>query len=315
MISVIIPVYGVEKYIERCARSVLNQTFKDVEYIFVNDSTKDNSIEILKKVLVDYPNQNVSIINKKFNEGLPQARKTGFLASHGEYIIHFDSDDWVEDDCLEKMYSCAVKENADIVIANYYENFSDRQVAIDCPSVETPSDAIDLMLRAKLHSGVWNKLVRRYLYKDIVFPYANMHEDLVTMVQLFSKAKSISFVDYPFYHYNLTNMTSLTNNSLSKRRAQDVYDNLKIIEMFICKNKMYDRYAAFSNFVNTFKGVMMLHKESRHKEWLNTLFPVSRKYVFSECRLSLMKKALLWAAFHNLLFPYKIVDYVLKIVR
>ena len=83
MISVIVPVYGVEKYIERCARSLFEQTYRDVEYIFVNDCTKDNSIFILQGVLHDYPNLNVIIINKKHNEGLPQARKTGILASHG----------------------------------------------------------------------------------------------------------------------------------------------------------------------------------------------------------------------------------------
>lgn len=107
MISVIVPIYGVEKYIERCARSLFEQTYRDVEYIFVNDCTKDNSIFILKRVLHDYPNLNVTIINKKRNEGLPQARKTGILASHGEYVINFDSDDWVDRDCLRFMYECA----------------------------------------------------------------------------------------------------------------------------------------------------------------------------------------------------------------
>lgn len=308
MISVIIPVYGVEKYIERCARSVLNQTFEDVEYIFVDDSTKDNSIIILNNVLKDYPNKNVTVISKKTNEGLPLARMTGFLASHGDYIIHFDSDDWVEHDCLKKMYNCAINTNADIIIANYFENYPDREMKIKCPSFTNSLEGIDLMLRAKLHSGVWNKLVKRDLYKGVVFPKANMHEDLVTMVQLFSKAKLICCIDDAFYHYNLTNLESLTNSSVSLKKTQDAYENLKMIESFIIQNKLNSCLAAFANFVNTFKGVMMLHEQTRNKKWLYSLFPLSKRYIFSECRLTLWKRILLWGAYHNIMFPYKLVD-------
>lgn len=315
MISVIIPVYGVEKYIERCARSVLSQTFKDVEYIFVDDSTKDNSIIILNKVLEDYPGKKVTIISKKANEGLPQARKTGVLASHGDYIIHFDSDDWVEPNCLDKMYDCAINNNADVVIANYYENYVDREVKIRCSSVTNPVEGINMMLRAQLHSGVWNKLVKRDLYKGLGFPKANMHEDLVTMVQLFSKAKTICYIDDTFYHYNLTNTTSLTNDSKSRKRAQEAYENLKMIESFLSLNNLNDCYAAFSNFVNTFKGVMMLHKLTRNTNWLYSLFPLSKNFIFSECRLAFWKRVLLWGAYHNVLFPYELVDISHTIVK
>ncbi len=314
MISVVIPIYGVEKYIERCAHSVLGQTFKDVEYIFVNDCTKDNSLSILSNVLKDYPNNNVTIISKKTNEGLPQARKTGVLASHGDYIIHFDSDDWVEPDCLEKMYNCAITENADIVIANYFENFTDCEKKKECPSVSSSIDGINLMLRAKLHSGVWNKLIKRDMYKGVIFPKANMHEDLVTMVQLFSKANSFCCMDDAFYHYNLTNSGSLTNNLESKRRAKDAYENLKMIESFIVQNNLIDCFASFSNFVNTFKGAMLLHKQTRNKQWLYSLFPLSKRYIFTECRLALWKKALLWGAYHHVMFLYPLIDITRNIV-
>lgn len=314
MISVIIPVYGVEKYIERCARSVLSQTHENVEYIFVNDSTKDYSMTILNNVLKDYPNKNVVTISKEMNEGLPQARKTGFLASHGDYIIHFDSDDWVEADCLEKMHNCAITNKADIVIANYFENYPDREVKKTCPSIGSSLEGIDLMLRAKLHSGIWNKLIKRDLYKGVLFPKANMHEDLVTMVQLFSNAKSFYCMDDAFYHYNLTNSGSLTNNSRNKRRTQEAYENLKMIETFIVQNNHIDCYASFSNFVNTFKGRMMLHKQTRNEQWLYSLYPLSKRFIFTECRLALWKKVLLWGAYNNVMFPYSLVDITRAII-
>ena len=92
-VSVIVPIYGVEKYIERCARSLLEQTIENIEYIFVNDCTKDNSIAILESVIKEYPHREhqVRIIHHGTNKGLPQARKTGLLNAHGEYIAHCDN--------------------------------------------------------------------------------------------------------------------------------------------------------------------------------------------------------------------------------
>lgn len=311
MISVIIPIYGVEQYIERCARSVLEQTYNDIEFIFVNDCTKDYSMEILQKVISDYPNRNVRIINKPKNEGLPQARKTGFLASKGKYIIHFDSDDWVESDYIEKMYISAVKNDSDIVIAHYYENYTDKQVVIEGPQFDMASDGINMMLRAQLHSGVWNKLARREMYEGLEFPIANMHEDLVIMVQIFANVKKISFIDKPFYHYNLTNSGSLTSDEYSLRRASSVYENLKMIERILVNKDLFQKHeAAFCNFVNTFKGACMLRKATRKKEWLVDLYAPSSCYVFSENRISLIKKILLWGAFRNFFWPYKLIDFI-----
>ena len=310
MISVIIPVYGVEKYIERCARSVLGQTYKDVEYIFVNDCTEDCSMDILKTIINEYPSRNITIINKEKNEGLPQARKTGLLASHGEFVIHFDSDDWVAPDCLEKMYAAAISYNADIVVADYYENYANQQLLIQCPKISSASDAINQMLRTQLHSGVWNKLVKREMYDKVVFPIANMHEDLVIMIQVFANAKNILNIKNAFYHYNLNNISSLTNKELTIKRTEDTYDNLKRIELFLTEKNMMDNMVAFSNFVNTFKGTMMLKKQIRRVDWLNSLYGSSRNYVFSECKLICWKKIMLWMAFHGVYFPYKIIDFL-----
>ena len=113
-VSVCIPVYGVEKYIERCARSLFEQTMKDdIEFIFVNDCTPDKSIEVLQKVLEEYPNrkEQVKIIHHEINRGVSAARKTALMNSHGEYIIFCDSDDWVDTNLYEVMYKKAVEEN------------------------------------------------------------------------------------------------------------------------------------------------------------------------------------------------------------
>lgn len=308
MVSVIVPVYGVEKYIARCAKSILSQSLNDLEIIFVNDCTKDNSMSILTKIIDDFPNRNIIIINKTRNEGLPQARRTGYNVSNGEYVIFFDSDDWVETDCIEKMYKVAKKKSSDIVIADYFENYSSSEKIIHTMHFKNSREGIDMMLRAKLHSGVWNKLIKRSLITNITFPYANMHEDLALMIQIFYYANKISFINEPFYHYNLTNNNSLTQKRTLKK-TQDAFINLKQIEQFLIEKdimKIHDR--AFSNFVNTFKGDMMLHKQIRNVKWLTDLYFPASKYVFSENRLSYIKRLLLYFAYHKIWFPFKIID-------
>ena len=131
-LSVVIPVYGVEKYIERCARSLFEQTLDDIEYIFVNDCTKDRSIDILNAVINDYParKEQVRIVHHEKNKGLPFARQSGWQVATGEYIANCDSDDWVALDFYEIMYNEAIEKNADMVVSDYIlvEGESKRQM-------------------------------------------------------------------------------------------------------------------------------------------------------------------------------------------
>ena len=116
-VSVIVPIFGVEKYIERCARSLFEQTLNDMEIIFVDDCTKDNSIRVLKTTIEDYPariNQ-IKILHHEVNKGLSHARETGVKAATGDYIAHCDSDDWVDINMYESLYLFAQKGNYDFV--------------------------------------------------------------------------------------------------------------------------------------------------------------------------------------------------------
>ena len=106
-ISVIIPIYKVESFIARCAESLFNQTFDEgIEYIFVDDASPDDSVKILQDIIAEYPNrfQQVKILHHKFNQGLPAARNTGLAEAIGEYVFHFDSDDYADPDMLETLY-------------------------------------------------------------------------------------------------------------------------------------------------------------------------------------------------------------------
>lgn len=129
-ISVIIPVYNVEKYVERCILSIMSQTYTEsVECIVVNDCTPDNSMKIVEKMVYDYKGQiQFKLLYHEHNRGVAAVRNTGLDAASGDYIIHIDSDDYCEPDMLEKMYAKAVEEDADIVVADYWRSWVDREL-------------------------------------------------------------------------------------------------------------------------------------------------------------------------------------------
>lgn len=213
-VSVIIPVYKVEKFMERCARSLMEQTFADVEYIFVDDASPDDSIAVLRQVLADYPERDshVKILTHVENKGLPAARNTGLAVAQGEYIFHCDSDDFVEKDLLSTLYEAACREGADIVWSDYYISYPNNERYLKQPSYDTPETALKGMLHGRMKYNVWNKLVKRCLYTDhnITFPagYA-MGEDM-TMMFLFSYAHKVAYVGKALYHY-VSNNASMTN--------------------------------------------------------------------------------------------------------
>lgn len=212
-VSVIIPVYKVEKFIERCAQSLMEQTLTDVEYIFVDDASPDGSIGVLRQVLAGYPERSshVRILTHPENKGLPAARNTGLAVAQGEYIFHCDSDDFVEKDLLSTLYETAYRENADIVWSDYYISYPNHERYLKQPSYDTPEAALKGMLHGRMKYNVWNKLARRSLYTDhnISFPagYA-MGEDM-TMIFLFSYAHKVAYVGRALYHY-VSNSASMT---------------------------------------------------------------------------------------------------------
>ncbi|MBD5345641.1 MAG: glycosyltransferase family 2 protein [Bacteroides sp.] len=219
-ITVLVPIYGVERYIGRCVRSLFEQTMtEDVEFIFVNDCTKDCSMDILRDMLNQYPSRQsqVKLVNHKENRGLAAARITALNLAKGEYVINLDSDDHFETDMLECMYAAAKKQNADIVVADYYLSYRKREIYISCPIDEDENRLIGNMICNNEGVGrmVWNKLIKRELYeKYSVRPLhgINIGEDMLTVAQLLFHAASISRIDRAFVHYNRSNHNTYTSN-------------------------------------------------------------------------------------------------------
>ena len=204
-ISVCIPVYGVEKYIERCARSLFEQTMKDgVEFIFVDDCTKDNSIGILENVLNDYPErkEQVKIVHHEKNGGLVAARKTGLKHASGEYVIHCDSDDWVDVSMCEEMYKTAAETGADMVYCHFCEDRNGEQTIFYEGEYCDPETAFC----GKTSCCIWNKMFRTSIARSekIITPdHLVMSEDVLRSVQTLALCKTRVRVDKALYYYNI----------------------------------------------------------------------------------------------------------------
>lgn len=239
LVSVLVPVYGVEKYIERCARSIFEQTYQNLEIIFVNDCTPDNSITILNRVLDDYPERKAQtrIINHEINKGLAAARKTALLASTGYYIQNYDSDDYVEIDMIEKMVHSAKVEDADITICDWYHVYSelDKKCYISVNPSLSPSILLQQIISGEVHSGVVNKLIKRSLYFDNnVFPIEglNMCEDLSVMFRLVYFANKIAYVPEPLYYYVIGRSGSYTSQKMSLSQQKNITDLIVLFDEF-----------------------------------------------------------------------------------
>lgn len=228
-ISVIVPVYNVEKYLRRCLDSILNQTFDDFELILVNDGSKDQSLFICNEYSVS--DSRIKFINQA-NQGSSVARNTGLDVSSGDYIIHIDSDDWLELNMLELLYNAAVKTDADIVACNICrdDGAGNRQ---DCRFAYSVEREKQLHISEGLSTAVWNKLVRRSLYleNEIRFvPGITMWEDLVVTTRLRFHSRKTVIISDVLYHYFNAPRESICNALRgkypeSKLRVVDFLDN------------------------------------------------------------------------------------------
>lgn len=234
-VSVIIPVYGVEKYIERCARSLFEQTLDDIEYLFIDDCTPDKSIEVLKKVLEEYPNRKKQVIIHRMerNSGQAAVRKWGMQNAKGDYVIHCDTDDWLVLSAYKTMYDIAISRNSDVVVCGYIVTNGRETNLVNYCSFENKDQYIRGILTCKYSGALWNKLVKRDLYIDsIKYPVGNMGEDMTICLQFILNSTSICSIDKPLYYY-FVNEKSITKQMTTEGIENRFYESKKNADLLI----------------------------------------------------------------------------------
>ena len=235
-VSVIVPIYKVERFIDKCASSLFEQTLDEVEFIFVDDASPDGSMALLGKCIDRYParKNQIKIVCHAENKGLPAARNTGLAEATGEYVFHCDSDDFVEPDMLAALYEAAKEKDADIMWCDWFLSFEHNERYMAQPSYETPMDALKGMLGGVMKFTVWNKLAKRSLYVDnhIEFPTGfGMGEDM-TMMMLFACAGKVAYLPKAFYHYVKLNTGSFTQ-TFSDRHLVELKYNVQRISDYL----------------------------------------------------------------------------------
>lgn len=298
-VSVIIPIYKVEAFIEKCATTLMGQTLREVEYIFVDDATPDHSMQILEEVIARYPErkEQIRIVHHTNNKGLPAARNTGLALASGEFIFHCDSDDYVESTMLEELYYAVKANDADIVWCDWFLTFAENERYMKQPTFDTPMGALKAMLSGGMKYNVWNKLVRRSLYTDnhIEFPTGyGMGEDM-TMMMLFAHADKVISLSKAYYHYVKLN-TAAFSQTYSDRHLVELRYNVERIVRYMHSHfgDSLDKELAFFRLDVKFPFLNSYDKKRSQlwKEW----YPEVNGYIWQNNYISLRSRLVQWVA-------------------
>lgn len=246
-VSVIIPIYNTQDYIERCLNSVIEQTLDDIEIIVINDGSTDESVNVIKKI----NDSRISIINIQ-HQGQGSAKNEGIKKANGKYIYFLDSDDWIEKNTLKTMYDLAAQENYDIVVSNY--NIIKNENIIKIRTNNEESDAKKHYILCGF-AQCW-KLIKRQMIIDnnLLFPEDIKFEEDSAVVPLYGLVSNkIGFIDDYFYNYYIRE-NSLSHQKIGKKH----YDNVKAITYLLTKSKeinnKYNEEIEFLIIENMLKG-------------------------------------------------------------
>lgn len=283
-ISVIIPVYNVEKYIERCARSLFEQTLDDIEYVFVNDASTDASMQVLENVIECFPHrrERILLIDQPVNNGPSITRNLGLRNASGRYVIFCDSDDYVDLNAYESLYAKALLNDADIVACGIDVVGSN---GVDTWQLLFGQDQMqwtDLLadftkIEGGIYSSMCNKLINReLLMKNNIFfdERTTMWEDLYTTIRARYFAKTMYVIDVPFYHYCL-HQGSIVHTDINTRVTSQV-TVAKLVEGFLSDlndGRNYDEMIAYIKFLSKASLV-----EVAPNKW-SKIFPEATKYL------------------------------------
>lgn len=281
-VSVIVPVYNVEKYIERCAECLFNQTLDDIEYLFIDDCSPDRSIEILREVAKRYPDKEeyIRIVKMPTNSRLAAVRRHGVQLATGDYVVHCDSDDWVDLDYYEKMYREAVRSDADVVFAPIMDEYVGSSVLRKMPSLpNTGKTLVSNWYRTNVGMFAWNKLVRRTIYTEngiLPFDGVNMWEDNGLMLRVLYHAGKISSITGPAYHYNHTNMGAMTA-SYGRSAVDQMIKCADLLDKFFVEKEDAQDYAKTVNALKYLAKLNLITTEYKGIREFKQLFPESNE--------------------------------------
>lgn len=305
MISVIIPVYNTEKFVGRCIESVIEQTYKDLEIIVIDDGSTDNSLAICQQYALQ---DGRIIILSQENQGASEARNHGIAHASGDYFLFVDSDDWIEPLMVEELYERMIALHTDVVISQigHWKPY-DSEIVLNSES------ALRHILRDRVWWGVYGKLFLSSIFQELRFPKSTISEDYCLMVHLMMKEVKICYTPQYYYHL-VVRSDSLSRMSLCDRSYEQL-DNMLAVCQTICEKKTdYMKYAkrnmadvllklsymtaiqpnGYKRFPNQSKRVFSLIQSSYWDMMRNRTIPFTQKILLTGCISPLTARITAW---------------------
>lgn len=246
LISIIIPMYNVEQYIEKCANSILSQNNDNIEYIFIDDCSPDRSSEIVNNVALKYnlSEPQCRIIKHDINKGIAGTRNTGIDLANGKYIFQIDGDDYIEPNAIKNIITAINETDADIIVFDYYLEWKKTFKRVEHKFSNNKIDYLKMLIEGETETAVWNKVIKRALFNENNIRFVegvNYGEDYMVIPKLVYKANKIIKLKENLYHYIRWNVNSYTSN-INKKNI----DNINLV--------LKDHFEYFSK-INNYKEI------------------------------------------------------------
>lgn len=289
LITVVVPVYNVEKYLERCINSIIHQTIKNIEIILVNDGSTDGSRKICEYYREN--DERVILINQE-NQGLSAARNTGIDKATGKYICFVDSDDWVHEKYLETMYNDIKEQDAQISIIEKQIIFEDAIKQKYLPrdnsiKIYDKSGAIKKMLQGNWIAA-WDKMYDISLFETIRFPVGRNNEDYAILIYLFEQCQKIVYRDIKLYYY-FQRTGSITKSKLNEHSFDEIINGKEIFKYTEKKYPKFAKYAQYNWITSLLKlscqAVSSMEYQNKFKEIYDELYRNRKTFKKNDCLL------------------------------
>lgn len=285
LVSIVLPVWGVSSYVRQSFTSLLVQTYRQIEYIVVNDCTPDDSMEVIKQVQSSHSERDVKIFHHEKNKGLGASRATGLKHASGDFIICLDSDDFFEPSFIEDMVNSSKEFNSDIVICDYKVTYRNRERYIRQYFEGTGMDLCKEILAGGLQGFTWNKLIKRNLYLDCGICFLeglNMWEDIAVIPRVCYFAKKVSYVPKAFIHYNQLNVNSYSTNKLSLNSLNNIISAVEIDISFLSDHPIKNQEVVLNSFKLRAKLFCLVNSKGCQRRDFNKLYPETKAVCFKQ---------------------------------
>jgi len=302
MISIVIPVYNVADYLQKCLDSLIVQCDKEVKLICVDDGSLDESGTILDEYQKKYPKL-IEVIHKQ-NGGLSDARNAGLEIVKSDYVLFFDSDDFASENLISEVKKCINTHHPDLIVFDYYQYFSKTDtkevIQIGCRQDKVYQLSLQPSILTKVKNAAWNKVYRTSLFKDIRYPKGYLYEDLGTTYKLFLKAKRICFINQPLYNYLADRGGNITTTV--DRRLLQLKDMAKEMVEYYKSQRAFEeyreelKYLCVRNLSDGLRKLRFTSDKSLRKEVQESFFGYLKKTFpdYNQCKYPLKQQKYDW---------------------